>query len=554
MKARKKRPAWTIMVYLAGDNNLTTECMFALTEMKEAAYDEQEVNVVAQFDPSDPYLPAHRYVINRSKQGSLYADIIDSARYYKARREVNFRKESRNAQSLAETRRSARKSTSKTLAKATLTNNEATKIVTNDTDTGCPITLYNFISFCLQEYEADHYMVVLSGHAGGTERDYLLKDESSAGSLTFNELKQVFKRVKKDRKGKLIDVLGMDNCLMSMAEICYELRGLAEIVVGCESVSPASGWPYRQILERVDQQATKPRARKSLAVDAAKAIVEEYVNYYSSYWVAGLSVTQSALNLKKVDELNRSVNRLAAAMERELKREWKNSEGKRTPPKKRTFENSLLLAHWEAQSYNGEQFIDLYDFCDCLENRVNIPDIAKRCRELKKFIASEFVLTSCYCGPAYQYSHGVSLYFPWAQVAPSYWNLDIVRQSKDNGWGSFLQTYTRLTRRWPRGLATDGRVLDADGRMTTLNMASPTTLNESVIEHRIVNDRIVNDRIVNDRIVNDRLGSSGSRVHSMRNPPNMFLPDECIRDRYRVWEYQNVLRHGIARSKQGSLM
>lgn len=32
----KKNAAWTVMVYLAGDNNPSTECMFALTEMKEA--------------------------------------------------------------------------------------------------------------------------------------------------------------------------------------------------------------------------------------------------------------------------------------------------------------------------------------------------------------------------------------------------------------------------------------------------------------------------------------------------------------------------------------
>lgn len=537
------------MVYLAGDNNLTTECMFALTEMKEAAFDQKEVNVIAQFDPSDPYLPAHRYVINQSKNGSLYADIIDTARYYKVRGEVNFRKESRKAKSLAETRRSARKSRGKSLDRANLTSANTNKILTNDTDTGCPITLYNFISFCLQEFKADHYMVVLSGHAGGTERDYLLKDESSAGSLTFNELKQVFKKVKKDRGGKLIDIVGMDNCLMSMAEIGYELRGLAEIVVGCESVSPASGWPYRQILERLHQQIAVPKSPASQppAVEAAKAIVEEYVNYYSTYWVAGLSVTQSAIDLKKVDELNRRVNRLATAMEKELKREWKDTAGNRTPPKKRAFENSLLLAHWETQSYNGEQFVDLYDFCDCLENRVNEPEIARRCRELKEFIESEFVLISCYCGPAYQYSHGVSMYFPWAQVAPSYWNLDFNRESKDNGWASFLHTYTRLTRRWPRGLPSDGTVVDADGKMKKLSMASPTTLNESLVDHRIVNDRIVNDRMFNDRMVDDRLGSSGSRVHSMRNPPDMFLPDECIRDRHKAWECQNLLRRGVTR-------
>ena len=38
-------------------------------------------------------------------------------------------------------------------------------------------------------------MAVLSGHAGGIETDYLLKDESSKGSLTFNEMKQVFREL-----------------------------------------------------------------------------------------------------------------------------------------------------------------------------------------------------------------------------------------------------------------------------------------------------------------------------------------------------------------------
>lgn len=51
------------MIYLAGNNNLTAECMFALTEMKRASLS-NDLNVMAQFDPSDPYLSSHRYEIN----------------------------------------------------------------------------------------------------------------------------------------------------------------------------------------------------------------------------------------------------------------------------------------------------------------------------------------------------------------------------------------------------------------------------------------------------------------------------------------------------------
>src|SRR6185437_1019962 len=138
--------AWTVMVYLAGDNNLTTECMFALTEMKDARLN-RDVNVVAQFDPSDPFLPAHRYEINRStKNNSLYHDIIDRARFRKGKGEVNFNKESRKASSLAQMRRAARTAGTQELDKASLTTSKAKEVITDETETGSPITLYNFIS------------------------------------------------------------------------------------------------------------------------------------------------------------------------------------------------------------------------------------------------------------------------------------------------------------------------------------------------------------------------------------------------------------------------
>src|SRR5258705_1959794 len=233
----KKKAAWTVMVYLAGDNNLTTECLFALTEMKKAAPGKQ-IQVIAQFDPRDEYLPTHRYEINRKGPNStLFEDIIDEARYNPETGEVRFRKESANADSLGASRFKRRQAVKSILSDASdLTSLEfKDEKVTDDTNTGSPVTLYNFLSFCIQEYPAHRYMVVLSGHAGGTESDYLLKDESSKGSLTFNELKQVFKELQTDLNGRAVDIVGMDNCLMSMGEVCYELKGLSQEVVGCES-------------------------------------------------------------------------------------------------------------------------------------------------------------------------------------------------------------------------------------------------------------------------------------------------------------------------------
>lgn len=507
------------MVYLAGDNNLTSECMFALTEMKKAALG-KEVNVIAQFDPSDPYLPTHRYELSKDR-ADLYSDIFDCARYDKDNKEVKFEKESSKANDLAHQRKSVRGGMQAALDKTRLTASESDEIITDDTDTGSPIPLYNFLSFCIEEYPADRYVVVLSGHAAGTERDYLLKDESSARSLTFNELKQVFTRVRdEDLEGKRIDILGMDNCLMSMAEICYELKGLAEVVIACESYSPTSGWPYRQILDRLDRDFVNPTLPENSSVteEAAKAIVDEYVNYYSAYWLAGLSVTQSALNVSKVEKLWEEINKLASAMEKALVDESEDRKVALKPAKERGFANSLLLAHWEAQSYNGEQYVDLYDLCECLANRVDSEPVITQCRVLKEFIQNEFVLKSCYCGAAYQYSYGVSIYFPWAQVAPSYWNLDFVGgRERVGGWGSFLEVYTALTRRQPRGRKSE-------------DVAKANTAYASAVDN------------ADYRIMYDRMGAYRNRVYSMRNPPDMFLENPYVSDSQVAIKGQKFLR------------
>jgi hypothetical protein len=311
---------------------------------------------------------------------------------------------------------------------------------------------------------------------------------------------------------------------MSMAEICYELRDVAEIVVGCESFSPTSGWPYRQILERLCKEFGDPKLPpgKSVTAEAAKAIVDEYVNFYAPYWMAGLSVTQSALDVTKVETLQQHINSLAQAMENELVAESKKEE---LPPAERLLENALLLAHWEAQSYNGEQYVDVYDFCDCLEKRLQLEEIAKRCHTLKDFIRNEFVLESCYCGAIYQYSYGVSIYFPWAEIAPSYWNLDFVDQ-KAPGWGSFLQAYTRLTRRSPRNGIADYSMMYNRGNQS----------------YAAGGDRMVFDRMLYDRMLYDRMGSASNRIHSMRNPPVAFNPDPCVKEGGDVLKSQKMFR------------
>jgi len=519
---------WTIMVYLAGDNNLTAECIYALTEMKKADFDNR-INVIAQFDPQDDFLPTRRFRIS-IPSGTLLNDDIGGA---------PFKKESQGAirrRAAVAAATKAAQQTAKDAAEQALAKNGARAphaflsarakqqvgkniafelfdsgafIPATETDTGSPVALYNFMSRCIEEFPAEHYMVVLSGHGAGTEQDFLLKDESPRDSLTISELRIAFEDLQQEFDGEqVIDILGMDTCLMSMAEVCYELKGLVDIIVSCESYSPASGWPYREILNRLMREPKQ--GEKPLPERVAAGIVEEYVKFYADYWLGGVSVDQSALAVSQVGDLKTHTESLADALIKVLE----------VPATASQFIPTLILAHWDAQSYNGELFVDLADFCDCLRQRclanpASLPQdspIPGLCETLANFIRDPFVLSSCYSGPDYQYSYGVSIYFPWARVAPSYAKLKF---GGDSHWAEFLKTYTEQTRRPAR---------NPDPKLGV--PASGAFFNPQ--QFRMTEGR-----------------GLSNPVHSMRNPPLVWTPETTI-------DPQEDIRTGLKRlAKEG---
>ena len=58
---------------------------------------------------------------------------------------------------------------------------------------------------------------------------------------------------------------------------------------------------------------------------------------------------------------------------------------------------------------------------------------------------------------------------------------------------------------------------------------------------RMIFDRMVYDRMVYDRMVYDRMGAR-NRTHSMRNPPDIFVPEDCVKDGLKAWQSQRTLR------------
>lgn len=463
-------PKWTILIYMAGDNNLAEECVYALKEIKlvgaqssAATKTPARISVIAQFDPSGRGNPTRRFKISGpGGDGSLEKDII------------------------------------KTLP---------------ETDTGDWRTLSNFLCESVEDEEnrADYYMVVLSGHAAGATEGHFLEDDerplsSIPNSFPISDLKKVFgsARLKKALRGKKIDILGFDACLMSSAEVCYELRkmNILDLVISSEGFALNSGWPFSRLVTRLK---TAPGMSPAAVADF---VVKDYVRFYFDYHLGGISVDQSIIKLSRIGDLRGAIDRLARALISEFDRESPGKD-KEYSERGKPFQDAVLLAHWAAQSYAGELCVDLYDFCDLLqkrwgkhEDRNRADSVNACCERVKEIIAKgdeRLIKRSCFSGAAVQYSHGVSLYFPWgeADYAPSYEELDFSRDSK---WPSFLATYLKATKRPPR-----------DKEIKLPKTSGPAA-----------------DVEVRDTPPVDR--GPGGKIHSMRNPPTSFPLSDCLRE------------------------
>ena len=418
---------WTVMVYLAGDNNLDDAGVIDLKEMKKVGSTDQ-INVIAQFDRQGKDTATNRYCLR--KGGTLAKDIVGSL---------------------------------------------------GETNTGDPGVLDAFIQWGVKNYPAGHYLLVIWNHGNGWDDENVYRvarktlklpirrrgevvlpgkapDSESVslrriraiGGKTFRralfstsivkavttrgiaydddakdfldnlEMKRVMASAKKLIERK-IDILGMDACMMSMAEVAYQLRDSVSVTVGSEEVEPGDGWPYDRILGKL---AAKPAMTPN---ELAATVVTEYIASYP----ANAGVTQSACDLAKSAVLAGAVERLAASLVAVLP----DAAG-RAP---------IVESRLQTQAYNTPDYIDLFDFCDLLAKKSGAADVQAACGGVKDALGTGGVILRSGCkGKGVEHSKGLSIYFPQKSVSSLYATLDF---TKKTAWGKFLREYVSRTGR-----------------------------------------------------------------------------------------------------------
>jgi cysteine peptidase C11 family protein len=249
--------------------------------------------------------------------------------------------------------------------------------------------------------------------AGGQARAIAFDDQAQ-DFLDNVEMKAVLGRVRKSLKRK-IDILGMDACLMSMAEVAYQVRGAADISVGSQESEPGNGWPYDRILKAL---AAKPDMAPR---ELASVIVRQYLASYGK----NEGVTQAAVDLAALPDLAKAIDALAKLLKGALA--------------DAAMKNALIQARLKTQEYSPpyDDYCDLIDLCDLISAAVARPDIAKACDAVKQ-AAAKAVIDSGAQGDTVAHSHGLSIYFPKRRRSMLYGRLDFAKATK---WDEFIDEY-----------------------------------------------------------------------------------------------------------------
>jgi hypothetical protein len=402
-KAVKK--AWTIAVYMAGDNDLDSNAYLDLKEMKRVG-STKDVNIVAQLDSASAGNRTTRYEITKG------ASIAKDAR-----------------QKLG------------------------------NQNTGDPQSLMDFVSWVAAKYPAERYALVLWNHGQGwddtdifageraahrrlpradafrhaffrttaekaaktarhtnaTTRAILI-DDNSKDFLDNIEMHKVAKAAVSKFGGK-IDLFGMDACLMNQLEVIYQLRKQTSVVVGSELTEPVDGWPYDRILKKL---AKAPTMKTS---DLAAIIVDDYIQ---SYKPEGGPVTQSAVDVARVDKVADAVDALGTALIAAMEK----------PDAK----NAIQIARLTTQRFddNLNANIDLGHFCERLQANSVTPEVTTAALNVSTALET-FVIKNGQIGKKVANAKGLAIYFPQDEISPLYAkNLEFAKKSS---WTKFLKAY-----------------------------------------------------------------------------------------------------------------
>lgn len=165
-------------------------------------------------------------------------------------------------------------------------------------------TLASFLSFCKQNYRADHQVFVFWDHGGGSIGGLANDENYGFDALSLRELKRAFAQTYgASAKRPPFDIIGFDACLMATLDTASAMSGFARYMVASQEVEPANGWKYDGWLGALAGNTAMS------AADLGKAMCDTYLQGCEEAGTAG-KATLSLIDLAKIPLLNLTYNAL----------------------------------------------------------------------------------------------------------------------------------------------------------------------------------------------------------------------------------------------------
>ena len=165
-------------------------------------------------------------------------------------------------------------------------------------------TLLDFISWAVDAYPSDRYILVLWDHGGGSG-GVCYDETANYDSLTIHEVNDALYHYQQQDPDFRLDIVGFDACLMATYEMAVHMAGYADYMVASEELEPGIGWNYEGWLGDLaaDPEMDSADIAVSIADNFMAACVEDNPNDYLS---------QSVINLSALPEFRDQLETYAA--------------------------------------------------------------------------------------------------------------------------------------------------------------------------------------------------------------------------------------------------
>jgi hypothetical protein len=159
----------------------------------------------------------------------------------------------------------------------------------------------DFVKWSKQRFPARRYMLIIWNHGSGwmdprTESKGISFDDETGNYIRTAQIGKILQEAGK------VDILAFDACLMNMAEVAYEVKDQAQVIVGSEETVPGLGYPYDLFLGAI---AKKPAMTTE---ETGALMVEAFKLFYEK---ANKNVQLSALRANKMAGLGAKMSEFA---------------------------------------------------------------------------------------------------------------------------------------------------------------------------------------------------------------------------------------------------